>query len=90
MELTPRTKRMVGLLSGALTTFSFIPQTWTLWRMAPRPAPDVSLWMYCIIVAGGAGWLVYGFLLRDLPMKLANGVALLFTGSILLYKLLYG
>ena len=80
----------LGLCAGALTTSSFIPQVFRLWRMAPRPAPDVSVWMYVIIIAGIVLWIVYGNWIRSLAAVLSNAMSLVLTASILVYKLKYG
>lgn len=43
--------------------------------------------MFSLMVAGIVLWLVYGILINDLPLILANAVTLLLAGSILIAKI---
>ncbi len=79
---------IVGLLAAAGTTFSFLPQAIKSWKS--RHTGDISLPMYILLVSGVALWLVYGILLKDLPIILANSVTLIFTIPILILKLKLG
>ncbi len=78
----------LGLLAGALTTVAFVPQVLKTWRTGSTH--DISLWMFSILVAGIAAWLVYGAIIGDLPLVLANGVTLLLAGTILFFKIRNG
>lgn len=86
----PKRTELIGLLAGFLTTFSFAPQVYSLWRAAPKPAPDISLWMYAMVVAGGSLWIVYGIKARSLSITLWNVIGITLTLSVLVYKLMYG
>jgi MtN3 and saliva related transmembrane protein len=71
---------MLGLLAGALTTLSFLPQVWRTIRT--RSARDLS-WIWIVMMAAGiGGWLVYGILGDDLPVTMANGITLLLVGTL--------
>ncbi|WP_084186736.1 SemiSWEET transporter [Andreprevotia chitinilytica] len=76
---------LLGLAAGICTTIAFVPQVWMVWRS--RSAKDISLGMYCIFVTGVVLWFVYGFVIHDLPVIVANGVTLLLAGAVLLMKL---
>jgi MtN3 and saliva related transmembrane protein len=78
----------VGLLAGALTTLAFVPQVLKTWRT--RSTADISLWMFSILVAGIAAWLVYGVIIGDAPLILANAVTLGLAGTILIFKIRNG
>jgi len=78
----------VGLLAGALTTLAFVPQVLKTWRT--RSTADISLWMFSILVAGIAAWLLYGVIIRDAPLILANAVTLGLAGTILIFKIRNG
>lgn len=54
---------VVGLVGGALTTFSFLPQVIKVIRT--QSVGDLSLPMFAIHVAGDAMWIAYGVLTRD-------------------------
>ncbi len=78
----------IGLLAALLTTAAFLPQV--LHTLATRDTRGISLRMYAIFVAGVLLWLIYGLLMRDLPLILANAVTLLLAGAILILKLRHG
>jgi MtN3 and saliva related transmembrane protein len=77
----------LGIAAGALTTIAFVPQVVKAWRS--RSTRDVSLGMFLTLCAGVALWLVYGFLVDDLPLILANGVTFCLAAAILALKLRY-
>jgi MtN3 and saliva related transmembrane protein len=78
----------IGMLAAILTTVAFVPQVIKTWRT--RSTADISLGMFVILVAGVAAWLIYGLLIGDAPLVLANGVTLLLAGTILFFKLTNG
>jgi MtN3 and saliva related transmembrane protein len=78
----------IGLLAAVLTTVAFVPQAVKTWRT--RSTGDISLGMFGILVAGIATWLVYGALIRDVPLVLANAVTLALAGAILVLKIKNG
>lgn len=80
-------ERGIGLSAAALTTIAFLPQVIRSWRT--RDTRAISLPMYSIFTVGIALWLIYGILLRDLPITLANGVTLLLALTVLVLKIRY-
>ena len=76
---------LLGLAAAACTTASFIPQVVKAWRSG-SPA-DLSLGMYVLITLGIGLWLVYGLLVRDLPIIAANAVTLVLVASLLVHIL---
>ena len=79
---------IVGLIAGTLTMFSFIPQVLKVWR--EKSAQGVSLSMYIIFCVGVLLWTVYGLMLGELPIILANGATLILACSILVMKFKWG
>lgn len=79
---------LLGLVAAALTTTAFVPQVIRVVRS--HHTRDLSLVTFSILSAGIALWLVYGFMVSSLPVILANGVTLILTSVILIYKLKYG
>lgn len=65
---------VIGLLAGILTTLAYLPQVIKIWRS--RSSKDISLLMVSLNCSGIFLWLVYGVLLRSLPIIAANGVTL--------------
>lgn len=78
----------LGLLAATLTTTAFVPQVVKTWRT--RSTHDISLGMFSILVAGIIAWLIYGAIIRDIPLILANAVTLLLAGTILVFKIRNG
>ena len=78
----------VGGFAAALTTCSFIPQVWRVWKT--KHTKDISVLMYTFFTAGVALWLTYGILLDAWPIIVANGITLLLAGTVLLLKLRFG
>lgn len=81
----PISPTWIGIAAAILTTSAFAPQAIQAWRS--RSTRDVSLTMFSMMVAGIVLWLIYGLLIGDLPLILANTVTLLLAGAILVAKI---
>jgi len=79
---------ILGLLAATLTTIAFVPQVLKTWRT--RSTHDISLGMFSLLAAGVFAWLIYGILIGDLPLVLANGVTFVLAGTILYFKIRNG
>lgn len=78
----------VGLIAGALTTVSLLPQL--LKTIKLKETKDISL-IWCVTLFTGVFlWVVYGLLISDLAILLANGISLVFIFILLLLKLKFG
>ena len=78
---------VLGLLAGALTTISFLPQVLKTWTS--RSTKDISLGMFLTFCSGVVLWIVYGIAVRDLPVIATNLATLILASTILLLKLKY-
>jgi len=78
---------IIGFIAASLTTASFLPQAIQVIRT--RNTKDISLLMYLMFNTGVVLWLVYGILIQDYPLIIANFIALSFTGTILVLKIRY-
>lgn len=78
----------LGLTAGFCTTIAFIPQVVKTWKT--RSAKDLSLAMFVVYLAGILLWLLYGVLLGDIAIVLANAATSVLAGSVLYFKLRYG
>lgn len=76
---------LIGLIAAICTTSSFLPQVIKILRS--KRAKDVSLLMYTILTTGLFLWLVYGFILKDFPLILANSISLTHSLCVLLLKI---
>ncbi|MEI9887207.1 MAG: SemiSWEET transporter [Rhizomicrobium sp.] len=79
---------LIGLAAAFCTTIAYLPQVLQTWRT--RSTKDLSLPMFAVMTTGVFLWLVYGLLVRDVPLIAANGVTLLLSGTILYFKLRHG
>jgi len=79
---------LIGLLAATCTTGSFLPQVIRAWRT--RSTRDVSALMFVLLVTGNALWLLYGALIGDLPIIVANLITITLVAIILALKLRYG
>jgi len=77
----------IGFAAGFCTTLAFLPQVVKTWQS--KSAKDLSLGMYSILCTGIILWLIYGILISNLPIIVANGVTLMLALSILYFKLTY-
>lgn len=78
---------LIGLAAGFCTTAAFLPQVIKTWKT--KSAKDLSLGMYSIFCTGVLLWLIYGIMISDLPIILANAVTLILAVSILFFKLTF-
>ncbi len=78
----------VGGFAATLTTVSFLPQVWQVWRT--KHTADISLGMYGFFTLGVALWLIYGILLLSWPIIIANAITVLLAGAVLVMKLKFG
>ncbi len=78
---------LIGLMGGALTTISFLPQVIKVWKT--HSTKDLSLIMFLLFSLGVLLWLIYGLILMDWPIIISNLVTLLLALTILVHKVRY-
>ena len=78
---------LIGFTAAFCTTFAFLPQAIKTWRT--KSARDLSLPMFLIFCIGVVLWLIYGLIIINWPMILANSITFLLAVSILYHKLKY-
>jgi MtN3 and saliva related transmembrane protein len=79
---------IIGLIAAFCSSMAFLPQV--LHTIRTRSTADISLKMYSLYSFGIFMWLIYGLLLRDVPIILSNTLTLALSGTILLLKLRHG
>jgi MtN3 and saliva related transmembrane protein len=79
------TVQLLGLAAGSLTTAAFLPQVLKTWKT--RSAKDLSLGMFSLFCLGVALWLIYGWIVQDVPVIAANLITLLLASTLLYFKL---
>ena len=77
--------QILGLIAGSLTTISFLPQVIKTWR--ERSAKGLSLGMFLIFCTGVFLWFIYGVIIKDIPVIMANLVTLMLASTLLFFKL---
>lgn len=78
---------MIGFIAAFCTTFAFLPQVIKVFR--EKNTKSISLGMYMLQVTGLALWLIHGIIINDLPIIFANSLSVIFSATILIYKLRY-
>ncbi len=63
---------LIGMLAAVCTTIAFLPQVYKIYRT--KHTRDLSLPMYILFSAGVLFWLIYGIMIKSLPVILANGI----------------
>jgi MtN3 and saliva related transmembrane protein len=79
---------LIGSFAATLTTVSFIPQVWQVWKT--RHTHDISLGMYIAFTSGVALWLIYGILISSWPVIIANAITVCLAGAVLIMKIRFG
>ena len=77
----------LGLVAGTLTSIAAIPQL--VKTLRTRHARDISIWQPLLLAIGVALWLIYGILIHDTPLILANIVPLACNVMLAILKLRY-
>ena len=77
---------IIGSIAAIASTSSFAPQAWQVIRS--RKTDDISAGMYLLTVFGFLLWTIYGVLLHQWPLIVANSICLIMSGFILMMKLL--
>lgn len=77
----------IGLVAGAITSIAAIPQV--VKTIRTRHARDISIWQPVLLFFGVALWMIYGMLIHDLPLILANIIPLVCNALLTGLKLRY-
>ena len=79
---------LVSSIAAILTTAAFVPQALHIIRYKETRA--ISLQMYVVFAIGVTFWLLFGFMIWNWPMIVANTITLVLALTILRMKLKYG
>ena len=78
---------IVGLAAATITVISLFPQLVKVWRT--KSTKDISLGMFSLFCGGVFLWFVYGILMKDVPIIVANLLGFIQTLIILMFKFKY-
>ena len=73
---------LIGYIAAFLTTLSFFPQA--LKTLRSRDTHSISLRMYLLFTTGVMFWSIYGWMVGDGPVLIANLITLVFSGILVL------
>jgi MtN3 and saliva related transmembrane protein len=79
---------IIGFIAAVLTTLCWLPQA--LKTLRTKDTKSLSLVTQSLLALGIGLWLVYGIMLGDRPIILANGCTFVLVVAILAMKLRYG
>ena len=77
----------IGFFAAFCTTIAFLPQAIKVYQT--KSTKDISLLMFLIFTIGVFSWLIYGLIINDYPVILANAITLILSLFILLCKIKY-
>jgi MtN3 and saliva related transmembrane protein len=75
-------------VAGAFTSVASIPQV--VKTLKSRHVRDISVWQPLLLAFGVALWMIYGILINDLPLILANITPLVCNAVLTGMKIRYG
>lgn len=81
------TETILGFIAALFTTSSFVPQVYKI--VTTRSTKDISLIMYAVLATGVLLWMIYGILIKEIPVIAANAVGFVLVGTILVCKIIY-
>tara|TARA_A100001011_G_scaffold147618_1_gene155744 strand:- start:1117 stop:1377 length:261 start_codon:yes stop_codon:yes gene_type:complete len=79
--------KYIGFFAALCTTIAFLPQAIKVYQT--KSTKDISLLMFLIFTIGVFSWLIYGLIINDYPVILANAITLILSLFILLCKIKY-
>lgn len=78
---------LIGLIAAALTVIAFFPQLMKVWKT--KSTKDISLGMFSIFSFAVFLWFVYGVLIDNMPIIIANFLVFVQAFAILIFKIKY-
>jgi len=78
---------LIVSIFGVLMSLAHFPQAYKI--IKTKSAKDVSLITYLIFTIGAYVWLIYGFVINELPVILSFIIATIGTTFVLVLKLKY-
>ena len=81
-------KELLGYIAAILTTVAFIPQALLVYKT--KNTDSISLSMFFIFTLGVITWALYGFVISQPPVYIANGCTFFLSVYILYMKLTEG
>jgi MtN3 and saliva related transmembrane protein len=80
--------QILGMVAGTISAITFLPQVIKTWRT--KSAADISLLMFTFATISVILWLIYGIIIRDVPIIYTNSMVLICSLIMVYFKLRYG
>ncbi|HEY2350123.1 MAG TPA: SemiSWEET family transporter [Puia sp.] len=80
-------EQWVGLSASVCTTIALLPQLYKI--IKAKKAENVSLLWIFILFAGLCGWILYGFLKKDIIIIISNIAGATLNGLIAIFAMKY-
>jgi MtN3 and saliva related transmembrane protein len=78
---------VIGLIAALFTTVSLFPQLIKIYKT--KSTRDISIGMFTLFCGGVFLWFIYGVLVNDFPIIIANSLAFIQAVVILILKVKY-
>lgn len=75
------------MTAGCISSITFLPQVIKTWKT--KSAADISLLMFTFATISVIMWLVYGIILKNIPIIFTNSMVLFFSLIMLYFKFRY-
>ena len=72
------------MTAGCISSITFLPQVIKTWKT--KSAADISLLMFTFATISVIMWLVYGIILKNIPIIFTNSMVLFFSLIMLYFK----
>ena len=79
--------QLLGMAAGSISAVTFLPQVIKTWKT--KSADDISLLMFTFATVSVIMWLIYGIILRDVPIIYTNSLVLICSLVMLYFKFRY-
>ena len=76
--------QILGMSAGSISAITFLPQVIKTWRS--KSAGDISLLTFTFATISVIMWLVYGIILKDIPIIYTNSLVLICSLIMLYFK----
>ena len=76
--------QILGMAAGSISAITFLPQVIKTWKT--KSADDISLLMFTFATISVIMWLVYGIILKDIPIIYTNSLVLICSLIMLYFK----
>jgi MtN3 and saliva related transmembrane protein len=77
----------MGYAAGLFTTVGFMPQM--IKGFVTKKVDDVALWQPLLLTVGTFLWLLYGLMVKDMPIIIANAISIIFNMLVVVQKFAY-